>query len=407
MKRAMTAALAALCCGLPAAVEPKTDYLPVFDRLWLTVNDNFFDPRMNGVDWPAVRARYRPEAAAARTDDEFQALGMRMLGELKVSHLYLRKPVPAVVARPASGVLPTQLHTIGEQVVVREPDASSGLRVGDRLLPGQPTAGMADGPGSVAVQGCDGRRRTVRFTWSPRPPVQQWRTLTTPGGERIGYHRLDRFAPEMIPDMDRAMAALADTDGLVIDVRENSGGDSSAIHLMNWFAEGSRPAFLIWTRDALAQLGRMPTPAEALTARKVLGGERFEKVVEGLQLGGGKAAAWTEGRGAAGYRKPVVVLVGPDTGSAAEGFAWGMKLLTPARLIGRTTAGVLLSSERYDLPGGWRVTLPNYGLWGPDGRSWADRPVEPHEQVAWTRAALCARGDPDMGAALRHHDRTD
>jgi carboxyl-terminal processing protease len=407
---AMACALAAPAAGQPTP-SPPSDYLPVFDRLWSTVNDNFYDPRMNGVDWRAVGARYRPEAATVRTDADFHALGTRMLKELKVSHLYLRAPRPQPAATPSSvatGVLPIRSQMIGDDRVVLEVrEGGAEFKVGDRILPNTPAPGAPGAFASLEAEGCDGLQRTVRFSFASRAPVQQWRTLTSPGGERIGYHRLDRFNPGMIPDMDQAMAAFADTDGLVIDLRNNNGGDSSALHLQNYFVEGSRPAMIIWSRGALQRLGRMPTPAEALTARKVLGGERFFNVVKGMILGGGKAAAWTEGRGAAGYRKPVVVLIGPGTGSAAEGFAWGMKLTTPARLIGRTTAGELLSSENYDLPRGWRVTLPNYGLWGPDGVSYADRPVEPHQAVTWTREALCKGGDPDMASALRHHDETD
>lgn len=101
------------------------------------------------------------------------------------------------------------------------------------------------------------------------------------------------------------------------------------------------------------------------------------------------------------------MLIGPRTGSAAEAFAWGMKLLTPARLFGRPTAGKLLSSESFDLPHGWKVTLPTYGLWGPDGQSYVDRPATPHEPIATIREDLCAGRDPDMVAALRHQDMTD
>ncbi len=85
---------ASLCLIAPAPAQtpPVRDYGPLFDRLWTTVNERFFDPRMNGVDWRAVRARYQPQVAGVRTDDEFHELGARMLGELQVSHLRLTKP---------------------------------------------------------------------------------------------------------------------------------------------------------------------------------------------------------------------------------------------------------------------------------------------------------------------------
>ena len=405
-------ALACLSGAVPAQGNEGGDYVKVFDRLWSTVNEKFFDPRMNGVDWRGVRARYRPEAARLTNDEAFQALGTRMLGELGVTHLRVTRPArtTAAIAGQTRRTLPVTTVRIDGVLYVKalRPDgADSGLRPGDRLSD-LPTAAADATRVSINVEGCDGTPRTVDVALGPRSSIYEWRTLDSPGGERIGYFRLNRFDGEAaIAAADEAMAALADTDGLILDLRGNTGGDSSAIHLLNYFTEGSRPAMIMYSRGALARLGRMPTPAEALQSRKVLGGARFGNLVRGLLLGGGRVAAWTEGRGAAGYRRPVTVLVSGSTGSSGEAFAWGMKLLTPARLIGRTTGGALLSEESFDLPEGWSVTLPTYGLWGPDGASYVDRPVTPHETVAVTREDLCAARDRDMEAAFAHQDAAD
>src|SRR5262245_26937005 len=36
------------------------DRLEVFEEVWQTVRDRYYDPSFNGVDWHAVRTRYRP-----------------------------------------------------------------------------------------------------------------------------------------------------------------------------------------------------------------------------------------------------------------------------------------------------------------------------------------------------------
>jgi hypothetical protein len=51
-----------------AASARATLNAEVFDRMWTLVNEHYFDANFRGVDWPAMRARYRPEALAA-TDD--------------------------------------------------------------------------------------------------------------------------------------------------------------------------------------------------------------------------------------------------------------------------------------------------------------------------------------------------
>ena len=50
------------------------------------MRDRFYDPRLHGVDWQAARARYRPQAASARSRDETAAVVNAMLMELGASH---------------------------------------------------------------------------------------------------------------------------------------------------------------------------------------------------------------------------------------------------------------------------------------------------------------------------------
>lgn len=69
-------------------------------------------------------------------------------------------------------------------------------------------------------------------------------------------------------------------------------------------------------------------------------------------------------------------------------------------LVGRNTAGALLSSERLPLPDGWAVTLPVHGTRGPDGRDYGDKPVPPHVQTVHSREAICRQDDVDLVAAI-------
>src|SRR5439155_9660031 len=58
----------------------------VFEQAWSILRDNFFDSRMNGVDWNAVRAQYEPLIAGARNADEARRIMRLMVGELNASH---------------------------------------------------------------------------------------------------------------------------------------------------------------------------------------------------------------------------------------------------------------------------------------------------------------------------------
>jgi hypothetical protein len=103
-------------------------------------------------------------------------------------------------------------------------------------------------------------------------------------------------------------------------------------------------------RPYLEKLGHPVTKADVAKVARINGAYTTAAIIEAVSSHGGAAAFWTE-EVAKKYTPPVVVLIGEDTGSAGEGFAWLMRLRTHARLIGRKTAGALLSSEPFDLGG--------------------------------------------------------
>ena len=63
-----------------------------FDEVWEIVRDRFYDPRLHGLDWQMMRARYRPQAASARTREEMAIAINAMLAELGASHTHWYTP---------------------------------------------------------------------------------------------------------------------------------------------------------------------------------------------------------------------------------------------------------------------------------------------------------------------------
>jgi tricorn protease len=70
-------------------VDPRAEWREMYEQAWRLERDFFFNPEMNGVNWPEVRARYEkllPELACR--EDLNYVIG-EMLGELGNSHTYV------------------------------------------------------------------------------------------------------------------------------------------------------------------------------------------------------------------------------------------------------------------------------------------------------------------------------
>jgi len=66
--------------------EKKFNPSECFDKVWEIINNEFWDPNFNGVDWEDARKRYKPKALAAKDHESFASIVNQMLGELKTSH---------------------------------------------------------------------------------------------------------------------------------------------------------------------------------------------------------------------------------------------------------------------------------------------------------------------------------
>jgi carboxyl-terminal processing protease len=405
---AVAAAMLASLALVPAAAQTPGRYERVYEALWSAVNDNFYDPHFRGADWAGARDRYRERARAARTDEEFVAVANAMLGEIGTSHLHVTRPADS----PGAASIGARFASMSDGMIVGEVASVSdarrqGLRVGDRLLSERAALdGDIGSTASLRIETCDGRRRelTVRREqafWPPEHPGFRWSQIRTGPKTRIGYMRIDRFDDGAAQLADRAMEELGDAQAIIIDVRNNSGGNISALRLASYFGPGAEAAAVLLARPYLQALGHPLTIDDIRRAPRVSGAYTTEAVFKAMAQHGGAAVFWTDAVERR-FTRPVFVLIGPDTGSAAEGFAWYMRQRTHARLIGQRTAGALLSSDRFDIGDGWRVTIPVHGSWGSDGQDYADRAVPPHEEIITTRADLCAGRDPVLDAALRH-----
>jgi tricorn protease len=86
--------------GLGAAAAPSTvaftakmtirrdeEFAQMFEQSWRALSTHFYDVRYHGVDWNAIREKYRPLIAHVAMKEDLYSLISLMLGELNASHL--------------------------------------------------------------------------------------------------------------------------------------------------------------------------------------------------------------------------------------------------------------------------------------------------------------------------------
>ncbi len=143
----------------------------------------------------------------------------------------------------------------------------------------------------------------------------------------IGYLRLSTFYPLDLarPKFAAAFTLLADTDGLVLDLRQNGGGDDASADLLVRTLLDAK----IGAVQQLDQRGRrtpVPLPPASLPV----------------------------------YLKPLVVLIDRRTGSAAEFVAYSLQALGRARIVGTRSGGAAhMFGDPVLLPDGYQISIPD------------------------------------------------
>lgn len=332
-----------------------------------------------------------------------------MLAELPVSHLKFTRS--AEFASPQSGIGATMSISHGV-ILVKEVAALSdakrqGLRPGDRVISvSSPLQGELGSYVNMEVEACDGSIKSLsirreRAFWPPEQPNFRWSSIVVNQGHSVGYLRINRFDDGAAQMADQAMAELSDSAAMIIDVRSNSGGNMSALRLASYFIDDfERPAFLLAGRSYLEGLGHRLTNIDALSLPRTIGAYTDRAVFEAVDDGNGAAAFYLEDLGSRRFAGPVFLIVGEDTASAAEGFVHLMKERSQSIIIGRPTAGEILSGQDFDLGEGWKLTVPVHGIWNGAAEDIGDRRVEPEYWIPLQRADLCNDADPAVSFAM-------
>ncbi len=324
----------------------------VFEQVWQTVNDNFYDPNFNGVDWKAIREKYQQQAARTKSSLEVAAVINQMLSELQSSHTrFYTKDEPAYyqllgVFQPRNPELQKQLKkflpngkveysgigaftkdingkTFVSAILDGSPAAEAGLKVGDQLLsvdgrpyqPIQSFAGKAGTKVQVSIQhSADSNSRkeiaiapkifdaTTMFLEAQKASTQ----VIQRESKKIGYVHIWSNAADSDQQQlqdDLIYGRLKEADALVLDLRDGWGGGE--INYLNIFTAKVGPNVTSVSRN----------------------GKRYMYISQ--------------------WKKPVVMVVNQGSRSSKEILAFGFQQHKIGPLLGSKTAGAVLAGSPF------------------------------------------------------------
>jgi C-terminal processing protease CtpA/Prc len=207
-------------------------------------------------------------------------------------------------------------------------------------------------------------------------PAFSWRMLAG----NIAYVGLNSFGSEVASaDFEKSFDQIAKADAIVFDVRQNGGGSSTV---------GWRILCLL-TNKAFAT-GRYRYRSYIPTHR-ALGTE-----IDWIETTGVPYPA----HGRKLYSKPVVVLSGPGTYSAAEDFLIAFETMKRGKILGQPSGGSTGQPLFFSLPGGGIGQVCTKQDMYPDGRIWVGKGIQPHVEVKLTAEDLRTGRDPVLEAAV-------
>lgn len=277
-----------------------------FQYIWDTMDQNYggFVPR--NVDWDALYATYQPQISEQMSEAELWEVCTSMVDTLDDQHVYL--------------------YNFNTQ------QGFASGKIGDEELSEQEF--------SLA---------TVKDNYIENvtsiPAAGEELIYGIVNNRNLGYIYIPNFDyndSEWHKKIDDAIAYIQDTDGLILDLRNNGGGSPLLDRFMaGRFVLEEKLVFAIQTRNGIAHTD-------------------FDE----------PTLYYAEPAGALQFTKPTVILTNHSTVSAAEEFLLFLETQPHVTIVGDSTSNAF-STQAFAklLPNGWEFGFPNQLYTYPDGTS--------------------------------------
>lgn len=297
-----------------------------FEALWTILDEHYCFFASKDVDWDEVHARYAARLMPGMTAQELFEVCSEMLAELRDGHVNLSSSFATSYYRAWWSDYPQDfsLRLVQQGYFNFNYRQTGGLIYG--FLP-----------------------------------------------DNVGYIYYSSFSsPVGEGNLDAVLSYLASATGLIIDVRDNTGGELTNVETI------------------VARFIDRPVTAGYIMHKTGPGHDQFSEPY---------AITYRPApEGRVRWGKPVAVLANRMTFSAANNFVSVMRSLPQVTLVGATTGGGSGMPYSSELPCGWGIRFSAVSMLDPEGRS-TEAGITPDIPVTLTDADILAGRDPIIDRA--------
>ena len=316
--------------------EPENTPPENFDLLWREFDQLYSLFDVKHVNWDSLYAVYRPQVTTATPPSALFDIMASMLSVLNDGHVYLISPFRGFASNEEAERTWRRNFTFstvsGWYLKNTEQSAGSG-----------------------------------RFIYGTVAPGIGYLLITS--FEDVDFGAIDAWAK----DIDNVVRDLSGNNGLIVDIRNNGGGDAfNAQYIARRFADQRRLFSLGYTRNGPHHADRS-SPYEW----------------------------YTSPGGPIQFTRPIVLLTNRFTASAAERFAFSMKVLPYVTVVGDTTQGAMPHAVPRELPNGWTYRVTVGLVTAADGTIYEGVGIPPDIPVNITPADSAMHKDTILDAAIQ------
>jgi len=387
-------------------------------KCWAEAKYNFanFD-LVPDLNWDSLYTAYIPRVAAATTTYDYYKVLQNFYRHLRDGHTSVT--LPLAYMKKLNGILPLEIRWIGNKAVVvqnssdkkeeqrikpgMEPIAWNGTPLSayiqdsvspylhfstpqdsiNRIYRYELTPGSAGSTVSLAFKTAEGKIITQNFTRKPvekfwdRLPLFNFQILNG----NIAYLQVNAFNDARIVKVfDSLFASIAQANALIIDVRNNGGGNgSNGFEILGCL-----------TSDVFY------TGKTALRQYRPVG-----RSWGGIEKGSIGEDNWRPYKNKL-FSKPVVILTSAATYSAAEDFTATFKSMKRGVVIGEPTGGSTGQPVFVNLPGGGLAAVCAKRDFFSDGTEFVGVGIQPDILVRPSAKGIAEGKDEVLNAAKKY-----